>query len=245
MKKFHEKARLTLLSTFAVLAILSFTGVAYADNGISMKGSQWAVYEQTTLPNGSLNFYPGAHATTMSSGGVEFSMPDSTAAGPTYVNYLLDTYTVSLTEASTITATINVATSDPTTAFMGNPNGHNPSSSFVRLFIQANLPQDGSATCVGGNSNVLNYWWAHPASYTFTTGGTGGAVTLTATLNPSDWSGICGNSGTLNPAGFDMALANIKYIGLSFGSGNFFANGLGVDGTTGTATFQLLSYTIT
>jgi hypothetical protein len=155
---------------------------------------------------------------------------------------MLDTADVGLTESNMITASINVVTSSATTAFLGNPDGGNPSVAYVRLFIQANLPDDGSATCVGGNKNVLNYWWADVSSYTFTPGG--GTYTMSATLDPANWSGICGNPASGNTAGFDQALAEIHLVGLSFGSGYFFANGLGVDGTTGTATFQLLSYNV-
>ncbi|HZW55251.1 MAG TPA: hypothetical protein VFF30_03095 [Nitrososphaerales archaeon] len=236
----------SVASLTALIVLLSSAGIAYADNSAQpqMVGSQWAVYEQVTLPNGNLNFYPAAHASTIPSGGVEFSMPNSTSSSPAYVNYLLNTYTTSLTESNTITAVINVVTSSSATTFVGNPDGGNPAVSFVRLFVQSNLPNDHSSTCTG-RGNVNNYWWADPASgsYTFGTGGSG-PVTLSIPLNPADWSNICGQFGTSNTAAFDSALANIKFIGLSFGSYYFFANGMGVDGTTGTATFQLVSYTI-
>jgi hypothetical protein len=220
----------------------------------AMVGSQWKVYEQNTLPNGNLHFYPATHADTIDTGGVEFSMPDAAGMPPTYVNYLLNTYTISLSESNTITATINVVTTCvvvtmtspcPTTTFVGNPNGVLPQPITVRLFIQSNLPEDGSATCGVGHKNVDNYWWsvAPGSSYDFTNGGTVTTVTLKATLSPSNWSGICGNSGASDPASFAASISDIKYIGLSFGSGFFYANGMGVDGSTGMATFQLLSYT--
>lgn len=230
---------------FAILALLASTGVAYADNNSqpNMVGSQWAVYEQVTLPNGGLNFYPAAHATTIQTGGVEFLMPDATAASPIYVNYLLDTYTTSLTETNSITATINVVASSPSTTFVGNPDGNNPTVSYVRLFIQSNLPNDQSAEICGINANMNNYWWSDTASYTFTSGSSPETVTLTASLNGA-WSNICGQTSASNAAAFSSAIASIKYIGLSYGSGFYFANGMGVDGTTGTATFQLISYTI-
>jgi hypothetical protein len=249
MNKKILKTRLIFLTTLlAMVVLLSSAGIAFADSPSQpqMVGSQWAVYEQATLANGNLNFYPAAHADTISTGGVQFSMPDATASSPTYVNYLLDTFTTSLTESNTITATISVVPSSGTTAFLGDTFGgiNSATPAFVRLFIQANLPNDGSASCVGGNSNVDNYWWADVSSYTFVTGGSGGTITLTASLNNANWSGICGNPASSNPTGFDSAIANIKYVGLSFGSGYFFASGVGVDGTTGTAAFQLISYVI-
>jgi hypothetical protein len=227
----------SILFAISVLAVLPLTGVAFAGSSTSSP-TQWAIYEQTTLPNGDLNFYPAAHGST-------FSMPDATSSSPTFVNYMLDTYTASLTEENTITATFTVTTSSGTTAFLGDTFGGSnlATPAFVRLFIQANLPNDGSATCVG-RANVDNYWWADVDSYTFTNGGSGGTVTMTASLNSANWSGICGNPASSDVQGFDAALANIKYVGLSFGSGYFYASGVGVDGTTGTATFSLTGYSI-
>jgi hypothetical protein len=228
------KTRLMVIPMLAILLTLSMTSVAYAGSSLN-SSNQWKIYEQNTLPDGNLHFYPADHGAT-------FAMPDATSASPTFVNYMLDTYTASLTESNTITATFSVVTSSPTTVFYGNPDGGNPAVSFVRLFIQANLPEDGSATCGVGHKNLYNYWWADVGSYTFVPGSA--TATMSVTLNPANWSGICGNPGSANPAMFDTALANIKYVGLSFGSYYFFSNGLGVDGNTGTATFQLVSYSI-
>jgi hypothetical protein len=240
----NKKITATLAIAIFVLSSMAFLAPASAAPSSQpiLKGSQWAVYEQRTLPNGNLLFYP-THADTIS-GGVQFQFPDATASAPAYVNYMLDTYTTSLTELSTISATIRVSASSGAVVFAGNPDGGNPSNTFVRLFIQANLPSDGTASCVGGNKNVNNYWWADVSSYTFVTGGSGGVITLTASLNNANWSGICGNPASSNSPAFDVALANIKYVGLSFGSGSFFANGVGVDGTTGSAVLILTDYTI-
>ena len=246
MKPFHNAGRLSLFATLAAIALLSFTGMAFADsgNGGSSLNSptQWAIYGETTQPNGNLNFHPIGH-------GMSFAVPDATASSPTFVNYMLDTYTVSLTESNTITASFTVTTSSTTTAIQGDPlwtteYGSPITPAFVRLFIQSNLPADGTATCVPGNSNEGNYWWADVDSYTFVNGGTGGTITMTVSLNNANWSGICGNAAGSNQAGFDNALANIKYVGISFGSGYFFASGVGVDGSTGTATFTLTNYAI-
>lgn len=241
MKRFHSSTKLTLLSSLAAITLLSTTSVAFASSSLSSP-TQWAIYGETTQPNGNLNFHPIGH-------GMTFTVPDATAPSPTFVNYMLDTYTASLSESNTITATITIDASSGA-ALMGNPlwtaiYGSPTTPAFVRLFFQSNLSNDGSAVCVPGNSNQGNYWWADFAAYTFTTG-TGGALTtsITATLSPSNWSGICGNSGANTPVAFANSLANIKLVGISFGSGYFYASGVGVDGKTGTATFTLDSYSI-
>lgn len=244
MKSLHEKAKLTLLSSAVVMAVLLTASAAAADQALSANGSQWAIYEQTTLPNGNLNFYPAAHGNT-------FAMPDATSqTSPTFVNYMLNTYTASLTEANTITAEFTVTASSGA-VLMGNPlwtavYGSPTTPSYVRLFIQSNLASNSTAGCVGGSANVDNYWWAHGSgAYTFSTGsGAPLTVTLTATLDPSNWSGICGTMASSSVTAFYNSIANIKYVGLSFGSGYFFADGVGVDHNTGSATFQLTSYSI-
>ena len=240
---------LSLAALFTVLALLSSTALVYASapSEPNMVGSQWAVYEETTLPNGGLNFYPATHAITVPTGGVEFQMPDATGSSPTYVNYIMDTFTTSLATSNVLIATINVVSSS-TTIFEGDAfGGENVvTPAFVRLFFQSNLPSSNTSSCVGIGSNVNNYWWANPTdgsqgSYTFVTGGSGGQLTLSVPLNPADWSNICGQYGSSSQAGFAAAIQNIKEVGLSFGSGNFFASGVGVDGS---ATFQLVSFTI-
>lgn len=233
--------RLTVFSAIAILALMPLTGVAFAGSSTSSP-TQWAIYGETTQPNGNLNFHPIGH-------GMTFAMPDATAASPAFVNYMLDTYTASLAESNTISATINITGTTGAT-IQGNPlwttiYGSPTTPAFVRLFFQSNLPSDGSAVCVPGNDNSGNYWWAGVSSYTFVAGtGSSAIVTMTATLAPSNWSGICGGAGSANIPAFDNALANVKYVGISFGSGYFYASGVGVDGSTGSATFQLVSFTV-
>ncbi len=245
----NRTINMVAVGTVLIILVVSFGLVsATSTTQPKMTGLQWAVYGETTLPDGGLNFHPIAHATTISSGGVEFDMPDATSSSPTFVNYLLNTYTVSLTEASTISATIIVETSAGTPTFQGNPlwtaeygSGITPAS--VRLFIQSNLPTMKSGT---GYGDLYNYWWADIQAYIFNSGSN--TMTMTVTFNPADWSSIYGLHGNYNSSvnkAFSSALSNIKYVGLSFGSGSFFADGVGVDGNTGSATFQLISYEIT
>ena len=123
---FNRKRFLTyILALLAIVALLSTPAVAYASSGSQPKmvGSQWAVYEQKTLPSGSLNFYPAAHATTLTSGGVEFQMPDGASSSPTFVNYILDSYTTSLSESNTISATIDVVANTGSPSFLGDTFG--------------------------------------------------------------------------------------------------------------------------
>lgn len=251
----------TIVALSSLLLVPVFS--VYADQALAMTGSQWAILE---LSDGKIL---NTHADTDQNGGVSFLFPDATATPAGFANLMTDTFTAVLTTSNTLTATIQVTTSSPSTTFVGNPDGGCPAASptncpgTVRLYFASNLPQAGMSSCLGlnGNSdhtvvkNEFNFWWSNtpvqatplgnPGSYyQFMTGGSGGTVTLQVKLDPTMWSDLCGHIGTFDLASFQNSIANIKYVGLSFGSGFFFENGVGVDGTTGSATFELTSYAI-
>jgi hypothetical protein len=62
-------------------------------------------------------------------------------------------------------------------------------------------------------------------------------------MDGSNWSDFYGHFGNdpAYAAGFNAAVANVTEIGLSFGGGCFFENGVGT--TDGSGTFTLNSYT--
>lgn len=231
-----------------------------------MIGSQWTINEL----NG--DEVTSTHANTIPSGGVEFAFPSAgfNFGVASYALLMIDSFSVSLNSGNTLTAKIIVSTSDVTTQFFGNPNGGcytlssgiegNPffCPGFVRLFFESNLPGGGQkAFCtLPSNLSESNFWWSNNGIRATDAGTPGGyyvlniggshsmTVTLRVPLQGSMWSDLCGKDGATNAAGFSQAIQTIKYIGLSFGSGDFFENGVGVDGSTGSATFQLTSYTI-
>lgn len=213
--------------------------------GMTTGPTPWTIYEQTTLPNGNLNFYPAGHGTM-------FVMPDATSTSPTYLNYVMRNQIASLAETNTFAATFTLTATLGSPSFLGDTFGglNLATPAYVRLFFQSNLPATIPTTsnCVGPGHNDNNYWWADAASYTFPSAPSSlsGSLTvsLSAQLSPSAWSNICGGVGDANVAAFDSALGNITQVGLSFGSGYFFASGVGVDGSTGSVTFQLTSFTI-
>ena len=83
------------------------------------------------------------------------------------------------------------------------------------------------------------YWWSNPDAAVLTGPGTG---ELTAKVDPAVWSDWNGQYGTTDPVAFEDAASNPDLIGLSFGGGCFFENGVGVD--PGSATFKLISFDI-
>ena len=83
------------------------------------------------------------------------------------------------------------------------------------------------------------YWWSNPVSAVLIAGET---RTISAPVTPSQWSDWNGQFGTTDQAAFEAAAANPDLIGLSFGGGCFFENGVGVTG--GPATFRLTDFSI-
>ena len=72
----------------------------------------------------------------------------------------------------------------------------------------------------------------------------GDDVTFTVDFNPADWSNVYGHDGdssAAETADFNSALAKVKYMGLSFGSGDFFADGFAFN-TGGNAAINVSNF---
>jgi hypothetical protein len=131
----------------------------------------------------------------------------------------------------TVSATfeINGAT---TFIYGGEPSCGNTIST-VRFFFE---------TSNAGGFDETHFWWSNPVSYVLTN--TGGPTTLSGNLgDPSAWSDFFGHFGN-DPKfpGFNDAVSNVTTIGLSFGGGCFFENGVGT--TDGSGTFTLDSFSV-
>jgi hypothetical protein len=72
-----------------------------------------------------------------------------------------------------------------------------------------------------------------------------GRVTISTTVSGQNWSDFFGHFGSDHQfaGGFDAAAANATFIGLSYGGGCFFANGVGIQ--NGSATFHLIDFSVT
>lgn len=133
----------------------------------------------------------------------------------------------------TITAVVSIADVTGTFTYSGEPScGTNASN--VRLFF----------TSTGGPFAFTNYWWSDvsPGSAQLDSFFTNGTQTLTAVLDPTTaWSDWNGQPSSANAAAFTTAASSITSIGLSFGGGCFFENGVGT--SDGSGVFTLQSFT--
>lgn len=101
----------------------------------------------------------------------------------------------------------------------GTPNNPCPGTPTVRFFFQSSN---------AGGFSETNYWWSNPVSLPLN--GLTAQTTISESLaNPGRWSDFFGHFGN-DPqysAGYQQAVQNVTSIGLSFGGGCFFENGVG------------------
>jgi hypothetical protein len=129
----------------------------------------------------------------------------------------------------TITATFTITGAGAFTYFgEGTPDNPCGTPASTRLYFNT----------ANGPFAFTKFWWSNPASAVLTAPGVG---VVTANVDPAMWSDWNGQNGTTDVAAFNDAASNPDLIGLSFGGGCFFENGVGVDGS---ATFKLMSWTI-
>jgi len=130
----------------------------------------------------------------------------------------------------TVTAVVSIAGVTGTFIYSGEPSCGNTISN-VRLFF----------TSTGGPFAYTDYWWSDvaPGSATLDSFFITGTQTLTAVLDPTTaWSDWNGQPSSANAAAFTAAASSITSIGLSFGGGCFFENGVGTSDGSGVFTLQ-------
>ena len=210
MKRF-----VSVISIAAIAALFTLPGLAGAANS-----SAWKVY----------NYNPSGQALSP-------SPATSSDAGSASFNFQQNVYTAQLlTSAKALTGDLTGRTVNATLTVTGvtgtfvdqNGGGCTPDNQTVRFFFST----PGFA--------YTNYWWSNPISMTLTGDGT---ATLSVPLTPSQWSDWNGQNGASSPsvtAGFNAAVAKVNQIGLSFGGGCFFENG--VTTSDGSGTFALTGF---
>jgi hypothetical protein len=132
----------------------------------------------------------------------------------------------------TVSATFTISGATGAFTYWGEGTADNPcvNPANTRLYF---------TTDNGGGFAYTHYWWSNPNSAYLANG----TFTVTASVVPAQWSDWNGKGGLEEQAGFADAASNVTLIGLSFGGGCFFENGVGT--TDGSGTFTLDSFTVT
>ncbi len=239
------------LALVAFAAVGSAASVGFAD---VVSAAYWG--ESYTDSSGNYNS-PVVNGTV--NGGV-LSAPiqtDATSAAPDndVVNYLrtrsdipgatsayFGTLLGNLSGQASVTATFNISNSALTpgqqftlSQLVGETGGNDPG---IRLTFTGALAPTSSDSL-----GAANQWWSEDAAIV-TSMTNGNDVTLTVDFNPADWTNVYGHQGdssAAETADFNSALAKVKYMGLSFGSGDFYADGFAFN-TGGDAAINVSSF---
>jgi hypothetical protein len=173
-------------------------------------------------------------------GGIAFDFlytPDTAllvTSHPSYKGDLLGDLT-----GTNVSATVGV-TVTPGTDFdyYGEPDGCGRQAN-VRLYFQTNT---------SGKFEETDYWWSNPQSADLAALAAGGDQTISASLaNGANWSDYYGHFGNdpMYAAAFQQAVKDVQMIGVSFGGGCFFENGVGIQPGTGSGSFRLMDFSVT
>jgi hypothetical protein len=140
---------------------------------------------------------------------------------------------------SSVSADLTVSGVTGLFTYMGEPScGPSPQlggpTANVRFYFQ---------TSNAGGFDETHYWWSNPVSWPLVGPNSNGSTSISNSLNGANWSDYYGHFG-IGPyaAGFEAALSNVTDIGLSFGGGCFFENGVGT--TDGSGTFTLDNFSV-
>jgi hypothetical protein len=211
-----RRSVLTCIATFALL----LAGLPMAAEAATP--TDWKIYSYN--PGGGLSSKQAMSAGTDVADFDFLSTPDDALLAikqPTGPHVALNGKTITATFAIDGAATFQ---------YFGQPDACGTPAS-TRLYFNTNGP-----------FAFTNFWWSNPAAAVLTGQGTGVVIANVNPVSWSDWNGKFGTENAATTAAFDAAAADPDLVGLSFGGGCFFENGVGV--STGSATFKLISYTI-
>jgi len=177
-------------------------------------------------------------------GGIGFDFlntPDTALLGTSHPSYRGDL--LGDLSGKSVSADVGV-TVTPLTQFTyfgeGTPDNPCVRAANVRLYFQ---------TDTGGKFQETDYWWSNPMSVDLQTlaASQPGSLSIDADISDgSQWTDYFGHRGDdpLYAAAFQAATKDVQFIGLSFGGGCFFENGVGIAPGTGNGYFRLMDFTV-
>ena len=213
----------TLLAIAGCLALCAGTTSTALGSAAAPGASQWTVYDynpsnQALAPRNSPN-----------------SMPATTIGDTTSFPFILGTYTALLTTSDRgltgnlagVTLHDTVAVSGTSSGFTSqNGDGCNAPAS-VRFYF-ASPAASGSSVGTPPAGFYTSFWWSNPVNVPLISGQQPSATIMALMGDPNGWSDWNGQPAS-NPAvaeAFRDAVQNVQTIGLSFGGGCFFENGV-------------------
>jgi hypothetical protein len=223
---------ITVLIVFFVMVLpLAF---AESFDGQANGNFHWKVYDYNASGQALRVRQPYFVQVEVGDGGLAFDFlytPDTAlflTGHPSYRGDLLGDMT-----GKTISATVGITVTSgaPVFTYYGEGTDQNPcpGNANVRFFFQ---------TRTSGPFNPSDYWWSNPV-HADLQDLTLVDVQIENPFTAGLWTNYYGQT---DPTGFEAAASNVVAIGLSFGGGCFFANGVGIEPGTGSAYFRLMDF---
>ena len=129
-------------------------------------------------------------------------------------------------------------------SYYGEPDGSGIPAN-VRLYFETDLSL-GPIVCPCQDKGWSSFWYSNPIRLDLSSTSSGDA-TLAVKLDPALWADgqeIQGTADQDHRTFFAQAAAHVDHVGLMFGGGRHFHNGVGIVPDSGTGAFRLLSYTV-
>jgi hypothetical protein len=127
-------------------------------------------------------------------------------------------------------------------SYFGEPDGSGQAAN-VRLYFETDLSL-GPIVCPCQEKGWSSFWYSNPVRVDLAALQSGDA-TLAVRLDPALWADgqeIQGTADQDHRAFFAQAAAHIDHVGLSFGGGRHFHDGVGIVPGSGSGSFRLFSY---
>jgi hypothetical protein len=235
MNRRRTLLHLGIAGTIVVTAALVFALVSGLVRAADAGGpaSNWHIGSYTTSPHGTLSF---ADAPTAASGiaSLNFTGQPNTALLVTYNKAKFPSLLGDLSGKSVFASfTVSGLTTGNSFIYFGEPDACGGTIAYVRYYFE---------TSNAGGFDETHFWWSNPVAAALSANGPVSLATVPlAGANWSDFYGHFGNDPAYS-AGFNAAVANVTRIGLSFGGGCFFENGVGT--TDGSGALTLNSYAV-
>ena len=172
------------------------------------------------------------------------SMPATTSGNTTSFPFKLSTFTALLTttdasltgDLSMKTLSVSVGVTGGSGMFEDQHNGGcTPDEKYVRFYFTS--PKASGTTGTRTTGFFTQFWWSNPTHVPLATDPQASMSISAVVGDPGEWSDWNGKRGTDSPEvteAFMVAIHNVQFVGLSFGGGCFFENGVKTSDGMGT-----------
>ena len=214
----------TLIQWQAAVQALIDAGLSCTLDPADPPPASWTVYD----------YNPSGHAISPRVSAA--SMPATTSGNTTMFPFKFNIYTALLTttdssltgDLSSKTLNVSISVSGGAGTFQDQNNGGcTPDNKSVRFYFTS--PKASGTTGTGTTGFYTQFWWSNPMSVPLVSDPQD-PMSISQPVNAmhmwSDWNGKFNDDSPEVMEAFQVAIHNVQTVGLSFGGGCFFENGV-------------------